>query len=85
MGEPIDHREIGRQLASLEGVNLASASLRTCRLWEARGLALMALARGDKAEAEKVMRQFKPLISPCGGCGETDPDKRCIGCLHDFG
>jgi len=21
----------------------------------------------------------------CGGCGETDPAKRCIGCLHDFG
>lgn len=20
----------------------------------------------------------------CGGCGETDPAKRCIGCLHDF-
>jgi hypothetical protein len=23
--------------------------------------------------------------SPCGGCGESDPRKRCIGCLHDFG
>lgn len=22
---------------------------------------------------------------PCGGCGETDSRKRCIGCLHDFG
>lgn len=21
---------------------------------------------------------------PCGGCGESDPEKRCIGCLHDF-
>ena len=21
----------------------------------------------------------------CGGCGETDPAQRCIGCLHDFG
>lgn len=21
----------------------------------------------------------------CGGCGEADPEKRCIGCLHDFG
>jgi len=20
----------------------------------------------------------------CGGCGEIDPDKRCLGCLHDF-
>lgn len=21
----------------------------------------------------------------CGGCGNADPAKRCIGCLHDFG
>ena len=21
----------------------------------------------------------------CGGCGNSDPDKRCIGCFHDFG
>lgn len=21
---------------------------------------------------------------PCGGCGQADPDKRCIGCLHPF-
>ncbi|WP_337846798.1 hypothetical protein [Sphingomonas sp.] len=23
--------------------------------------------------------------TPCGGCGETTPAHRCIGCLHDFG
>lgn len=23
-------------------------------------------------------------ITPCGGCGETDSKKRCIGCLHVF-
>lgn len=23
-------------------------------------------------------------MEPCGGCGESDPAKRCIGCLHDF-
>ena len=22
--------------------------------------------------------------NPCGGCGETDPAKRCIGCFHIF-
>jgi hypothetical protein len=22
---------------------------------------------------------------PCGGCGETESRKRCIGCFHDFG
>lgn len=21
---------------------------------------------------------------PCGGCGETNPHRRCIGCLHEF-
>lgn len=25
-----------------------------------------------------------PKAVPCGGCGETDPDSRCIGCFHDF-
>lgn len=20
----------------------------------------------------------------CGGCGETNPDKRCLGCMHPF-
>ncbi|PZS70576.1 hypothetical protein A7X76_10205 [Stenotrophomonas maltophilia] len=85
MAEAIDHREVGRQLASIEGVNLESASPATLRLWDARGLALMALARGDKAEAEKVMRPFKPATRMCGGCGEKDPSKRCLGCLHDFG
>lgn len=24
-------------------------------------------------------------VQPCGGCGERDPQKRCIGCFHDFG
>lgn len=26
-----------------------------------------------------------PDIVPCGGCGESDPSKRCVGCFHDFG
>ena len=21
---------------------------------------------------------------PCGGCGNADPDNRCLGCLHPF-
>lgn len=29
--------------------------------------------------AEPEMR-----LEPCGGCGETNPSARCIGCLHDF-
>lgn len=26
-----------------------------------------------------------PLGVMCGGCGERNPGRRCIGCLHDFG
>jgi hypothetical protein len=25
------------------------------------------------------------VCAPCGGCGETDSSKRCLGCTHDFG
>lgn len=24
-------------------------------------------------------------MSTCGGCGNSDPTKRCLGCMHDFG
>ncbi len=55
MAEAIDHREVGRQLAGMSGVELDSARPATVRTWEARGLALQALARGDMAEAQRVM------------------------------
>ncbi|MGW8176397.1 MAG: hypothetical protein ACWGHP_14175 [Stenotrophomonas sp.] len=55
MAEVIDHREVGRQLASMSGVDLSEARPATVRAWEARGLALQALARGDMAEAQRVM------------------------------
>lgn len=41
----IDHREVGRQLASMSGVDLPEARPATVRAWEARGLALQAGAR----------------------------------------
>lgn len=25
------------------------------------------------------------VYNPCGGCGASHPDQRCIGCGHDFG
>ncbi len=59
MADPIDHREVGRQLASMSGVQLDSASPATVRAWEARGLALQALARGDMTEAQRVMAHAK--------------------------
>jgi hypothetical protein len=55
MAEAIDHREVGRQLASMSGVDLSEARPATVRTWEARGLAMQALARGDMAEAQRVM------------------------------
>lgn len=55
MGEQTDHRIVGRELAALSGVDLSRATPATVRTWDARGLALQALARGDRAEAVKVM------------------------------
>lgn len=52
---PLDHRVVGRELADISGVNVAAARPAVVRLWEARGLALIALAAGDMAEAQRVM------------------------------
>ncbi|MEN4957010.1 hypothetical protein [Stenotrophomonas indicatrix] len=50
-----DFREVGHVLASLSGIDLATARRSTVHRWEARGLALLAMAQGDLAEAERVM------------------------------
>ncbi len=50
-----DFREVGQMLASLSGVDLGKASKATVRAWETRGLALIELSRGDRAEAERIM------------------------------
>ncbi len=50
-----DFREVGHVLASLSGVDLGTASKATVRAWEARGLALIELSRGDLDEAERIM------------------------------
>ncbi|PZT35099.1 hypothetical protein A7X93_00385 [Stenotrophomonas maltophilia] len=50
-----DFREVGHVLASLSGVDLSTVSKATVRAWEARGLALIELSRGDRAEAERIM------------------------------
>lgn len=41
------------------------------------------VARAEKAEAERNAA-MAGVVEPCGGCGETDPNRRCIGCLHPF-
>lgn len=54
MNQPT-HYEIGMDLASLSGRDPATLGKAAARQWAARGLALQALARGDMAEAEKIM------------------------------
>ncbi len=56
--EAIVHVAIGRDLARKTGVNLDKARPKTRRMWEARGLAVIALARGDLDEATKIMAPF---------------------------
>lgn len=48
-------REVGHVLASLSGIDLGRASKTSVRAWEARGLALIELSRGDRAEAQRIM------------------------------
>lgn len=50
-----DFREVGHVLAGLSGVDLGTVSKATVRAWEARGLALIELSRGDLDEAERIM------------------------------
>lgn len=50
-----DHREVGRQLARMSGVELDLIAPQDARLWEARGRALKALAAGDMDAALRTM------------------------------
>ncbi|KRG64011.1 hypothetical protein ABB26_10160 [Stenotrophomonas humi] len=54
----VDHVALGHSLARKVGVNLDKARPKTRRMWEARGLAVIALSRGDLTEAQKIMRPF---------------------------
>lgn len=51
----IDHREVGRQLARISGVELDSITHQDARLWEARSQALQALAKGEMDAALRTM------------------------------
>lgn len=35
----------------------------------------------DKSLQQEI-EEFK--TTPCGGCGETNPRNRCLGCFHPF-
>lgn len=58
----IDHREVGRQLARISGVELDSITSQDARLWEARGQALQALATGDMEAALRTMGMVSSRI-----------------------
>ena len=40
-------------------------------------------ARIVERDGQRKIEALK--IVSCGGCGQTDPIKRCVGCVHDFG
>lgn len=63
-----DHRAVGHYLACMSGVDLTRARPKTVRLWEARGLALIALASGRKDEAGRIMAPHKRK-GACNGSG----------------
>ncbi|MBD7952668.1 hypothetical protein H9654_00480 [Stenotrophomonas sp. Sa5BUN4] len=62
-----DHREVGHELARCSGVNLTRARKGVVRLWEARGLALIAMLRGDIDEVARIMAHAR------GRTGNTKP------------
>ncbi|PTS72515.1 hypothetical protein DBR33_07600 [Stenotrophomonas sp. HMWF022] len=64
--EALDHREVGHELARRSGVNLTRARKGVVRLWEARGLALIALVNGDETEVERIMAPYRRKGEPSG-------------------
>lgn len=65
--EPPDHRAVGHELARRSGVDLTRAHKGVVRLWEARGLALIAMLRGDIDEVARIMAHAR------GRTGKTKP------------
>ncbi len=63
-----DYQQVGHYLAGMSGVDLTRARPRTVRLWEARGLALIALASSRKDEAGRIMAPHKRK-GVCNGSG----------------
>ena len=62
-----DYRAVGHELALRSGVDLTRARKGVVRLWEARGLALIALVRGDREEVARIMAHAR------GRTGKTKP------------
>jgi hypothetical protein len=65
--EALDHREVGHELARRSGVNLTRARKGVVQLWEARGLALIALVRGEKEEVARIWRMREAALATRNG------------------
>lgn len=71
---------IDNMLAALEECNEAMAYMSEYDIplcLPDRVKAAIAKAKGEATPTHKTS-------STCGGCGNSDPDKRCLGCLHPF-
>lgn len=45
----------------------------------------VALRNASKLEPVKVQEPLVAAPRTCGGCGNSNPSNRCLGCMHDFG
>lgn len=74
---------------ALETANLERSGART---YAGSGVDAALANSGARLDRERAARfrvilaalQPQAVAGSCGGCGEADPAKRCIGCLHDF-
>lgn len=65
-----------RQDGNRDGLHYATAI---------RALSTTKPAQGDgESGVDRLAVPDKRNPEPCGGCGETNPSHRCIGCLHSF-
>jgi len=76
------------KVAGRIGAELGAAKAEVERLKSLMRQALPCIAMSTNSCAASYVRQFEAALSPqaepCGGCGNADESKRCIGCGHQF-
>lgn len=63
-------------------VNLVKGNVTTCLYSADHSANGKTIGVSDLPDGLSLAVKQSP--EPCGGCGETDPSKRCIGCRHPF-
>lgn len=63
-------------------VNLVKGNVTTCLYSADHSANGKTIGVSDLPDGLSLAVKQSP--EPCGGCGETDPSKRCIGCCHPF-